>query len=252
MKRNIFILLLLLTVSIFAGCAAEDSGADTLGGNLYSAETTTESVPVTEKASTVLYDDRVDDSIMLTGYSVLPTLKYSLVKKWLEDEENSEQKILALCLAENNENEDVLVLTADDSGEGHLLIYRPLSDSFEETVMLSDDKTIWEIGAGGNEYLADYINRAVVGPYIEGGNLKESTQNELDAEFSEKPKSGEFGLAAAYENFFVLFGTDSERAFFLYYNYELEPLGKEIQYFGKSEPCERYEDSLSPLREKYS
>ncbi len=252
MKRNIFILLLLLTISIFAGCAAEDSGADGLGENLHSAENTTEIVPVTENASTVLYDDRVDDSIMLTGYSVLPTLKYSLVKKWLEDEGNNEQKILALCLAENNENEDVLVLTADDSGKGHLLIYRPLSNSFEETVMPTDDKTIWEIGAEENEYLADYINRAVVRPYIEGGNLKESTQNELDAEFSEKPKSGEFGLAAAYENFFVLFGADSERTFFLYYNYEFEPLGKEIQYFGKSEPCERYEDSLSPLREKYS
>lgn len=250
MKRRIFLLLLLLTVSILAGCAAEDSDANAHGENLHSAENTTESVPVTENASTALYDDRVDDSIMLTGYSVLPTLKYSLVKKWLEDVENSEQKILALRLAENNE--DVLVLTADDNGEGHLLIYRPLSDNFEESVMPTDDKTIWEIGAGENEYLADYINRAVVRPYIEGGNLKESTKNELDAEFSEKPKSGEFGLAAAYENFFVLFGTDSERTFFLYYNYEFELLGKEIQYFGKSEPCERYEDSLSPLREKYS
>lgn len=62
MKRRIFLLLLLLTVSILAGCAAEDSDVDAHGENLHSAENTTESVPVTENASTALYDDRADDS----------------------------------------------------------------------------------------------------------------------------------------------------------------------------------------------
>ena len=205
---------------------------------------------ITDTRPPSVFGDKINnDCISFFGGSdpILPENKYKAVKKWLNSVDTDTEVLWFMFLSPNNK--DIYLLSnADTSPQFTYWIYYVDTDTLIKENW-DDGRLFSEQAAQSDKNLEDYVHKGVIAPYLENGNLRDSIKAELDSFFEEKPRSGDFGVIRAYDDYFVVFGnlrsTDNPSKYVLiYYSWDFQLLGTEIK-IGND-----YHDILNDLRKQ--